>query len=126
MSIRTPLARVRGLGSARSGTEHWWRQRLTAIANLPLVVFFVVLIVANLGADHAQAVAVIGSPVVAVALLLLVLSVTYHMRLGMQVVIEDYIHGHGLKLAALIANTFFAVIVALACAFAILLIAFGT
>jgi succinate dehydrogenase / fumarate reductase membrane anchor subunit len=123
--LRTPLRHVRGLGSARSGTDHFWRQRLTAIANVPLVIAFVVIVVSLLGRNHAAAVQIIGSPLVSIILLLFVASVTYHMRLGMQVIIEDYVHGEMTKLILLIANTFFAIAVAFGCGFAILKLSFG-
>ncbi|MFN8831272.1 MAG: succinate dehydrogenase, hydrophobic membrane anchor protein [Labrys sp. (in: a-proteobacteria)] len=125
MSMRTPLGRVRGLGSARSGTDHFWKQRLTAVANVPLTIAFILILLSLLGADHAATVATLGSPLVAIALLLFVLSGVIHMRIGMQVIIEDYLHTEGVKLAALIANTFFAVLIGAAAAFAILKMSFG-
>ena len=97
--MSTPLGRVLGLGSAKSGTEHFWRQRLTAVANVPLTVAFVML--------------------------LFIGSITTHMRIGMQVIIEDYVHDEVTKLVLLMANTFFAVAVGLACAFAILMLSFN-
>jgi len=125
MSIRTPIGRVRGLGSAKSGTEHFWHQRLTAIANVFLVSAFVVILVSLLGSSHARVHQILGSPFVAIVMLLMVGSVSYHMKLGMQVVIEDYVHDEKLKFAAIIGNTFFAIAVAAACAFALLKISFG-
>ncbi|MFC7395599.1 succinate dehydrogenase, hydrophobic membrane anchor protein [Chelatococcus sp. GCM10030263] len=122
--IRTPISRVRGLGSAKSGTEHFWRQRLTAIANIPLVLSFVIIVALMPGSDFGSARALIGQPLVAILLLLLVISVTIHMRIGMQVIIEDYVHG-GAKVVAVLANTFFAIIVAASAIFAVLKIAFG-
>jgi succinate dehydrogenase / fumarate reductase, membrane anchor subunit len=122
--MSTPLARVRGLGPARSGTEHFWRQRLTAVANVPLVIAFVFIVVALLGRNHAAVVQILGSPLIAVILLLFILSITTHMRIGMQVIIEDYVHDEGTKLVMLMANTFFAIAVALACAFALLMLSF--
>jgi len=123
--LRTPLSLVRGLGSAKSGPAHFWAQRLTAVANIVLVTFLVILIVSNLGGDHASVSASLGSPLVAVGLLLLIVSGIYHMHLGMQVVIEDYVHSEGLKILALMLNTFFAVAVALACIFAVLKLGLG-
>jgi len=122
--IRTPIGRVRGLGSAKAGTEHFWRQRLTAIANIPLVLAFVIIVALMPGSDFVTARALIGQPLVAILLILLVISATIHMRIGMQVIIEDYVHGGG-KVLALLANTFFAVIIAAAAIFAVLKIAFG-
>ena len=122
--IETPLARVRGLGSAKSGTEHFWRQRLTAVANVPLTIAFVVIVVSLLGRNHAAAQRILGSPLVAIIILLFIGSVTYHMRIGMQVIIEDYVHDERHKFFLLMANTFFAVAVALASAFAILTLSF--
>ena len=125
MSMRTPLSRVRGLGSAKSGTEHFWRQRVTAVANVPLTIAGVIIVVSLLGRNHAAVAQVLGSPLIAILLLLFVISVTYHMRLGMQVVIEDYVHGDKMKLACLMANTFFCIAVGVASAFAILKLSFG-
>jgi succinate dehydrogenase / fumarate reductase membrane anchor subunit len=122
--MSTPLGRVRGLGTARSGTQHFWRQRLTAVANVPLTVAFILIVVGLLGRNHAAVVQILGSPLVAVIMLLFLLSVTMHMRIGMQVIIEDYVHDEGTKLVLLMANTFFTVAVALASAFAILMLSF--
>ena len=122
--MSTPLAHVRGLGAARSGTGHFWRQRLTAVANVPLVIGFVFIVVGLLGRNHAAVVQILGSPLVAVVMLLFILSITTHMRIGMQVIIEDYVHDETAKLALLMANTFFAVAVGLASAFAIFMLSF--
>ena len=122
--MSTPLGRVRGLGAARSGTGHFWRQRLTAVANVPLSIGFVFIVVGLLGRNHAAVVQILGSPLVAVVMLLFILSITTHMRIGMQVIIEDYVHDETAKLALLMANTFFAVAVGLASAFAILMLSF--
>jgi succinate dehydrogenase / fumarate reductase membrane anchor subunit len=125
MSIRTPIGRVRGLGSAKSGTEHFWHQRVTAVANVFLVTAFVIILVSLLGRSHATVIQTLGSPFVAIVMLLMVGSVTYHMKLGMQVVIEDYIHDETWKFAAIIANTFFAIAVAAACGYALLKMSSG-
>ena len=122
--MSTPLAHVRGLGAARSGTGHFWRQRLTAVANVPLSIAFVFIVIGLLGRNHAAVVQILGSPLVAVIMLLFILSITTHMRIGMQVIIEDYVHDETAKLALLMANTFFAVAVGLASAFAILMLSF--
>jgi len=125
MSMRTPLRQVRGLGSARSGTEHFWHQRLTAMANIPLTIGFVVVVASLMGRNHAAVVQILGSPFVAVLMLLFILSATIHMRIGMQVIIEDYVHDDFAKFTLLIANSFFAIVVALTSAFAILKLSFG-
>lgn len=125
MSIRTPLARARGLGSAKSGVEHWWRQRLTAMANLPLVLFAGILLACLAGRDHAQVASALGHPLVALGLIAAILSITWHMRLGMQVIIEDYVHGERPRVLALVANTFFTSAVALAGLFAVLKLSLG-
>src|SRR5690349_7972841 len=122
--MSTPLKHVRGLGSARSGTEQFWRQRLTAIANVPLVIAFVLIVVALLGRNHAAVLQILGSPLIAVIMLLFIISVTTDTRIGMQASIEDYVHEEGRKLFLLMANTFFAVAVGLASAFAILMLSF--
>jgi succinate dehydrogenase / fumarate reductase membrane anchor subunit len=122
--MSTPLARVRGLGAARSGTEHFWRQRLTAVANVPLTIAFIFIVVALLGRNHAAVVQILGSPLVAIIMLLFIMSVTMHMRIGMQVIIEDYVHDEGAKFVLIMANTFFTITVGLASAFAILMLSF--
>lgn len=125
MSMRTPLSRARGLGSARTGTEHWWLQRVTAIANIPLILFMIGFVVAHLGASRAELVASIHHPIIAILLALAFLSVLWHMRLGMQVVIEDYVHKPSLKLTALLFNTFFTLILGVAALYAIVTMALG-
>src|SRR5215471_5801056 len=99
---RTPLARARGLGSAKDGLHHWWAQRLTAIALIPLVVWFAISLVMMSGADQGVVRAWIGSPVVMVLLVLTIVIGLHHGQLGMQVVIEDYVHAEGWKLAMIV------------------------
>ncbi|MET0667684.1 MAG: succinate dehydrogenase, hydrophobic membrane anchor protein [Methyloceanibacter sp.] len=123
--MATPLARVRGLGSARRGTETFWRQRLTAVANLPLVLFLIWSIVTHIGADYATVKAYLAQPLVAAAMLALVISAAIHMRIGLKEIIEDYVLGEGAKVAAVILATFFAVGVGLASALAIVKISLG-
>ena len=123
--LRTPLARVRGLGSAKSGTEHFWRQRLTAVANVPLTIAFVVIVVSLLGRNHAYVVQILGSPLVAMLMLLFIGSSIYHMRIGMQVIIEDYVHDEVTKLVLVMSNTFFTIVVGLTAAYAIFKLSFG-
>jgi succinate dehydrogenase / fumarate reductase membrane anchor subunit len=124
-SIQTPLRRVLYLGSAREGTGHFWRQRLTAVANVPLVIAFVIIIISVAGRPYPVVVDRLGSPLVTAIMLLMVASVAVHMRLGMQVVIEDYIHGEGARVATLIANTFFTVLIAVVSGVALLKLALG-
>ena len=123
--LRTPLARVRGLGSAKSGTEHFWRQRLTAVANVPLTIAFVVIVVSLLGRNHAYVVQILGSPLVAMLMLLFIGSSIYHMRIGMQVIIEDYVHDEAMRFMLVMLNTFFAIVVGLTAAYAIFKLSFG-
>ena len=122
---RTPLARARGLGSARYGVHHWWAQRLTAIALIPLVVWFAISRVMMSGADYGAVRAWIGSPVVMVLLILTIAVGLHHGQLGLQVVIEDYVHPDGWKLALIVAVRFIAVFFGLAAVVAILRIGFG-
>lgn len=124
-SMRTPLGRVRGYGSARSGTEHFIQQRLTAIANVPLTVAAVLIITSLIGRNHAAAAQILGSIPVAIIMLLFIISTFYHMKIGMQVIIEDYVHEERAKYALLILNIFFVVAVGFSSIYAILKLSFG-
>jgi succinate dehydrogenase / fumarate reductase membrane anchor subunit len=125
MTMRTPLKEVRRLGSAKEGADHFWMQRLTGAANLFLAIFAIGLTVSLVGADYADVAAAIAHPLVALPLILFLVSAAIHMRLGMQVIIEDYVHGEGTKIVLLMLNTFFAIAVAAAGALAILKLTFG-
>jgi len=123
--MRTPLGKVRGLGSAKEGTGHFWYQRLSAVALVPLALVFIGLVISLHGASYAEARAALSHPFTAIVMALFVVSGVYHMRLGMQVVIEDYVHGEGMKIVLVLLNTFFAVVVGFACLFAIIKLSFG-
>jgi succinate dehydrogenase / fumarate reductase membrane anchor subunit len=123
--MRTRLGRVRGLGAAHEGVAHWWGQRLTAIAMVPLVFWFTISLVSLAGAPHAVVVAWIRSPLTAILLIVLIAAVFHHMQLGLQVVIEDYVHTEWRKLALIIAVKFGAVLVGLTGILAVLRIAVG-
>jgi succinate dehydrogenase / fumarate reductase membrane anchor subunit len=123
--LRTPLSRVAGLGAAKSGTGHFWWQRVTAVANIPLVITFVVILVSLFGRNQAAAQQILGTPIIAITMLLFIASITYHMRLGMQVVIEDYVHGELIRPVLIMANIFFTTAVGLAGAYGILKLSFG-
>lgn len=119
-SLRTPLSRVRYLGSARSGTRHAWHMRVTAVALLPLTIAFVWIVLTLVGKDYATVRAALGAPLPAILMLLFLLTGIYHMMLGMQVIIEDYVHGEHARTWSLMANMFFAAAVGLACIYAVL------
>jgi succinate dehydrogenase / fumarate reductase membrane anchor subunit len=122
MSIRTPLSRVQGLGAAHSGTEHFWHERTTSVALLPLTAWFVYAAIHMIGLSYEDAFAFLHQPVNAIAMVLFVIAAAIHMALGIQVVIEDYVHSDS-KLLLFLANKAFAWVVAIACVFAVLRIA---
>ena len=126
MSLRSDLGRVRGLGSAKTGSHHWWHQRLTAIAMVPLSLWFVSALLRHMNDDFAQTAAWISSPFITVLLLALIITVFYHAKLGLQVVIEDYIHHELFKILTLIAMKLAVAFVALLGIVSILKISFGT
>ena len=123
--LQTPLARVRGLGAARTGTGHFWQLRLTSVASVPLTIAFVIIVVSLLGRNHAAVVQILGSPLVSIVMLLFIITNIYHMWLGMQVIIEDYVHHELAKLLLLMSNTFFCVLVGMASLYALLKLSFG-
>jgi succinate dehydrogenase / fumarate reductase membrane anchor subunit len=125
-SMRTPLARVQRLGAAHAGTSDFFRQRVTAIAMALLIIPVAVIIIMLVGRDQASAVQLLGSPLVAIAMLLFIIAGVWHMKIGMQVVLEDYVHNEGLKIVAIIANNFFAFAVGLASIFAIFKLSVGS
>ena len=124
--MRTPLSRVLHFGSAHGGTDHFWLQRVTAVANVPLVVGFIIVMLVSVGRPHGEVTAILGSPFVAALLVLFIISVAMHMRLGMEAIIVDYVPNEAQKIAWLIANSFFAIAVAVIAILAILKIAFGS
>jgi len=125
MGFRTPLGRARGLGSGHSGTEHFWRERVTSLAGIPLVAFLIIFMVAISGADYVSVIQAIRNPFVAIGLMLAIVNLAYHMWLGMQVVIEDYVASRPRRTATLLASTFYCAVVAMAAVYAVLKISFG-
>ncbi len=123
--MRTPMRRVRGLGAAHSGTGHFWHQRVTSVAGIPLSIALVIIVIGLLGRSHAAVVQILGSPIVAIIMLLFIINTAYHMWIGMQEIILDYVHEDKFKLVILMANTFYCFVVAFASAFAILKLSFG-
>ena len=125
MNMRTPLKNARRLGSAKEGADHFWMQRVTAVANLFLGLFLIWLIASLAGADYTTVASTLANPIVAILLMVLIVSAAIHMRLGMQVIIEDYITGEGTKIVLLLLNNFFAILVAAASVWAILKLSFA-
>jgi succinate dehydrogenase / fumarate reductase, membrane anchor subunit len=126
MSLMTPLNRVLGLGTAKGAAEHWWLQRVTAVALLPLGLWFAYELLTLRGFDYASVAAWVRQPVTSILLILMVVAVGYHSALGVQVVIEDYVTGKGAKAATLIASTLAHAGLTIAAAFAVLKIALGS
>ena len=123
--MRTPARRVRGLGSARSGTTMFWHQRVTSAAGVLLTIAFLVIVISLVGRSHAAVVQILGSPLVAVVMLLFIVNMLYHMWIGMQEILLDYVHEDKLKIMTLLGNTCFVFAVGFAAAFAILKLSFG-
>ena len=123
MSLRSPLGKVRGLGSAKNGTHHWWMQKVTAVALIPLTIWFVSSIVQMTQADYEIVINWMNSPVVAILMTLFIITGIYHLKLGLQVIVEDYIHSEGSKMALQMLITFGCVAIAITAIFSILKIA---
>jgi succinate dehydrogenase / fumarate reductase membrane anchor subunit len=124
-SMRTPLGRVRNLGAAHSGTSDFWRQRITAVAMTLLMLPVIVVVMMLLGSNQAGAKVILGSLPIAMIMMLFIVASTWHMKIGMQVVIEDYVHNEKLKLVSIMLNNFFSIAVALASIYAIFKISSG-
>jgi succinate dehydrogenase / fumarate reductase membrane anchor subunit len=124
-SMRTPLARAKGLGPAGHGAGHWWIHRMTAVSNIPLVIAFVIIVASLAGRSFEDAILIVSHPLISILLALAVISVTNHMRIGMQIIIEDYVHDRGWKIVALIANNFYAVVIAVACLYGLIKVGLG-
>ena len=125
MSFRTPLGRVRGLGSAKDGTGHWWMQRLTALALVPITVWFVISVIGMTGASYAEFSTWLANPLVAGLFLILIAATFYHAVLGLQVVVEDYVHNEGVKIATLLVIKAAAVLLGLTAALSVLRLLFA-
>ena len=119
------MSRVRGLGAAHTGTKDFWHQRITSVAAIPLTIVVIIIVVSLLGRNHAAVVQILGSPLVAIIMLLFIINTLYHSWIGMQEIIIDYVHEDKLKLATLMANMFFVFAIGIASAFAILKLSFG-
>jgi succinate dehydrogenase / fumarate reductase membrane anchor subunit len=125
MSLRSPISRVTGLGTAKDGASHWWSQRVTSVALVLLGMWFIASLLRMPSFGHELVTAWIAMPVNAVLLLLLIGTLVHHSLLGVQVVVEDYVHHHGLKIGTMLVLTFAHVVVAALAIFAVLRIAFG-
>jgi len=126
MTMRTPLGKVRGLGSAKSGAEHWLLERVIALANLPLSLFLVIFILMHLGATRAEIIDNMRNPIVAGLLAMSLIAILWHMKLGMRAIIEDYVHGEAAKLTLLVLNSAYTAILGVAAIYAILKMSFGS
>lgn len=125
MSIRTPLANARGLGSAKSGVEHWWVQRLTAVALVPLTIWFIISLLSHVGTDYANVIAWLSSPIQAMLMILYLTAIFYHSQLGLQVVIEDYVHTEWLKITSIVVLQFANILLAVLSILSVLMIVLG-
>lgn len=125
MDMRTPLGKVRGLGSAKSGTDHFWKVRTTSVALVPLVIFYIVFLIMYVGRPYEEVIGALANPFVAAINALAVLATVVHMRLGMEEVIQDYVHSEGMKIALLILNASFSLLLGGLCLIAVLKIAFA-
>jgi len=125
MTMRTPLGKVGGLGSAKSGAEHWWHERVSALANLPLNLFLVIFVLMHLGAGRAAIVESLRNPIIAGLLVISMIAILWHMKLGMRAIIEDYVHGEAAKLILLVLNSAYAIILGIAAIYAILKMSFS-
>ena len=123
--FRTPLARVRGRGAAKSGTQDFWVQRVTSVAGIPLTAAALIIVIMLLGRNQAAVAQILGAPLVAIIMLLFIACTITHMKIGMQEILVDYVPDESLKLTLLLANSFFCWIVGLICAYAILKLSFG-
>lgn len=125
MRMETPIGRVRGLGSAKSGAHHWWTERLTSVSTLLLFIWFLVSVLRLPDLDHGTVTEWLRSPLAAVPMLLLIVSTFWHLKLGMQVIIEDYVHEEGGKLFSILVLNFLTILGAALAIYAVLKIAFG-
>ena len=124
-TLRTPLSAARGLGSAKEGVGHWWAVRVTSVALVPLTLWFILSALSLTGTDYAGVVRWLGSPYVTIPMILLIVCTFHHTALGLQVVLEDYVHDEGVRIASILATKFVCVALAVAALFAVLKIAFG-
>jgi succinate dehydrogenase / fumarate reductase membrane anchor subunit len=125
MSFRTNLGRVRGLGSVKNGTSHWWAQRITAIALIPLSIWFIFSVVTLVGIDYSGFKIWLNKPGSVLLMVLFVLALFYHIQLGLQVVLEDYIHSEKIKIISLVINKLLAAFCAISSIIALIKVAFG-